>query len=280
MSEYFTPMTIALGKFVEALQTQNQEHIKPLHWHIACRLVIEGGFRPEHLTPKPPFIVETTGAGGNRRHRLIYDEAAAQAGEQIILGGLKTKNVDVVVSTRELGPCLAISVKGTVGAFRNLTNRMEEAVGDCTNLHISYPTLVYGFLHVIKANRQEETPSINDVAVLSNGSVTDNIMRYHDTIARLTNRADVRNEASRYEAVALALVHTSAANRGELLINYPPPDSLLRFEKFFPTLYRMYDLRFVYTAPALKPITERLAWLPDSPALSIPAASGLNPRVA
>jgi hypothetical protein len=26
---------------------QSQEHIRPLHWHVACRLVIEGGFRPE-----------------------------------------------------------------------------------------------------------------------------------------------------------------------------------------------------------------------------------------
>ena len=44
---YFTPMAVALGKFVEAIQTQSQEHIKPLHWHIACRLVIEGGFHPD-----------------------------------------------------------------------------------------------------------------------------------------------------------------------------------------------------------------------------------------
>jgi len=263
MSEYFTTLTVALGKFVDALQTQSQEHIKPLHWHLACRLVVEGGFRPEQITPTPPFHVESTGTGSNRRHRLIYDESQAKAGEQVILGGLKTKNVDVVISTKELGPCLAISVKGTVGAFRNLTNRMEEAVGDCTNLHISYPTLVYGFLHVIKANREDESSNLNDVAILSNGSVADNIKRYHDTMARLTNRVDVRNEASRYEAVALALVHTAAANRGELLVNYPQSDSLLLFEKFFPTLYRMYDLRFVYSAPALKSVTERLTQLPQ-----------------
>ncbi len=66
-----------------------------------------------------------------------------------MLGGLKT---DVVVSKPGIGPCVAVSIKGTLSAFRNLTNRMEEAVGDCTNLHISYPNLVYGFLHVIRAN--------------------------------------------------------------------------------------------------------------------------------
>jgi hypothetical protein len=243
-------------------------------------LVIEGGFRPESIIPTPPFRVETTGSGSTRRHRLIYDESLARPGEQIILGGLKTKSVDVVISTKELGPCMAISVKGSINAFRNLTNRMEEAVGDCTNLHISYPALVYGFLHVIKANRAGEVPNANDVAIYSDGSVTDSIMRYHDTMARLTHRVDVRNEASRYEAVALALVNTVEANRGELLTRYPLPDSRLFFEKFFPTLYRIYDLRFVYSAPALKSATQRLEWAPDSPALSLPQLAGLNPRVA
>lgn len=26
--------------------TQSQQHIKPLHWYVASRLVLEGGFRP------------------------------------------------------------------------------------------------------------------------------------------------------------------------------------------------------------------------------------------
>jgi hypothetical protein len=58
---------------------------------------------------------------------------------------MKSKNIDVVTSMRGIGPVLAISCKGTVGAHRNLTNRMEEAIGDCTNIHAAYPALVYGF---------------------------------------------------------------------------------------------------------------------------------------
>ncbi len=275
----FTSLPVALGKFVEALQTQSQEHIKPLHWHIASRLVIEGGFRPEYITPKPPFRVDTTGNSSNRRHRLIYDESVAVPGEQVVLGGLKTKLVDVVVSTRELGPSLAISVKGTINALRNLTNRMEEAVGDCTNLHISYPALVYGFLHIIKANREGMAVSPNDIAVFADGSVADSVSRYHDTIARLANRRDVRNESSRYEAVALALVNTVAPNRGELLATYPLPDDPLSLTKFFPTLFEAYDLRFVYAAPALKGVTQRLEWAADSPAWSALQLAGLSPRI-
>lgn len=42
--------------------TQSQQHIKPLHWYVACRLVIEGGFRPEELTPRPPFVAKRSGS--------------------------------------------------------------------------------------------------------------------------------------------------------------------------------------------------------------------------
>src|SRR6266511_4250491 len=53
--------------------------------------------------------------------------------------GLKSKAVDVVVTKEANGPVLAISVKGTGNAFWNLTNRMEEAIGDSANLHITHP---------------------------------------------------------------------------------------------------------------------------------------------
>ncbi len=48
--------TSALRTFATyAGQTQSQAHIKPLHWYVACRLVVEGGFLPEEITPRPPF---------------------------------------------------------------------------------------------------------------------------------------------------------------------------------------------------------------------------------
>jgi hypothetical protein len=121
-------------------QTQSQAHIKPIHWYVACRLVLEGGFLPEDITPRPPF--KSRKRGGT--WELTYDASVAEGGERTLLGGLKTKNVDVVVVKEGIGPVLAISCKGAIGAFRNLTNRMEEAVGDCTNLHITYPALVTG----------------------------------------------------------------------------------------------------------------------------------------
>ena len=138
--------------------TQSQQHIKPLHWYVACRLVLEGGFHPDEIKPRPPFTV-TRRRG---RHLLDFDPGTATGREATVLGGLKTKNVDVVISKDGLGPVLAVSCKGMTGAFRNLTNRMEETIGECTNLHLTYPALVFGYLFVIRAN---EAP---DAAALEN----------------------------------------------------------------------------------------------------------------
>lgn len=263
-----TGLREALRAYVTALETQSARHIKPLHWYIANRLVIEGGFRPEEITPRPPFRIETSGTGSARSHYLIHDPAVAGSGEQTILGGVKTKQVDVVVAKDRMGPCLAVSVKGTVGAFRNLTNRMEEAIGDCTNLHIAYPTLVYGFLHVIKATAEAPGIPKNDVAILADGSIVNSIRRYHDAMAELTGRRGVRNDYTRYEAVALALVTALGDAIGDVVGSFPIQSSKLLFTSFFKTLYDAYDHRYVYAAPDLRSVTQRLTWAPDSPALS------------
>ena len=72
--------------------TQSQQHIKPLHDYVAARLVIEGGFPPDDLLPRPPLKVLRTGG----RNRLAYAPDSAIRSEGTILGGLKTKNLDIV----------------------------------------------------------------------------------------------------------------------------------------------------------------------------------------
>jgi len=255
----------SLREFCLAEQVQGQQHIRPLHWHLAARLVIEGGFRPEEVSPRPPLRIVGR-VRGRASRRLEFDPDVGQFSEQTVIGGLKTKQIDVVVAKDKVGPCLAISVKGTNNAFRNLTNRMEEAAGDCTNLHMSYPALVYGFLHVMRANREEEGFKAADTAVRRDGSISPGLIRYKEAIERLAGRHDLRNDVSRYEAVALALVETTDDRRGELLPDFPPRDSSVAIDDFFDTLYREYDLRFVYTAPALSSTTQRLTWDPQSPA--------------
>ena len=266
----------ALSAFVRlAGSTQSQAHIKPLHWYVACRLVVEGGFLPDEVAPRPPFEVK------RRRGRplLCHVPESGGSGEQTVLGGLKTKDVDVTVAKPRIGPCLAVSIKGTVKAFRNLMNRMEEAVGDCTNLHIAYPNLVYAFLRVLRANREgplqpEEASFLNpdadgmidthDVAVRPDDSAVEPIKRYHDSLLGLAGRRGIRNDITRYESVALALVRPEPPS---VMEEWPPAEGPLRCEQAFDRLYREYDQRYVFAAPKLASRTARVVWREDSPAL-------------
>ena len=257
-------LTDALSVFaLNAEGHQGSGHIRPLHWYVACRLVLEGGFLPDEVSPRPPFEVRRVG----KRFLLAYLPDSGGGDERTVLGGLKTKNIDVVVAKDGVGPVVAISMKGTLNAFRNLTNRMEEAVGDCTNMHIAYPALVYGFLHVLRGNREGDSESPNDVAINDTG-VSDSILRYHDVMARLAGRNDVRDVTTKYEAVSIAVVDTRLGRIGVLVPEFPPAKSPLEFSLFFDQLYQQYDLRFVYAAPLLAKTTRRIAWDPDSPALA------------
>ena len=244
--------------------TQSQQHIKPLHWYVACRLVLEGGFRPEELTPRPPFDLVRRGG----RSVLHFDSSKATGGEATVFGGLKTKNVDVVVTKPQLGPVLAVSCKGMTGAFRNLTNRMEETIGECTNLHITYPALVFGYLFLVRANEAGMVMAPNDVAVNEEGHPVEAIVRFHAALREMSGRQGIRDDISRYEAVSMGLVKVRSGVAGRLLTGFPPADSPLHLERFFSTLYQRYEERFVYGAPTLKSVTSRLEWSPDSPALA------------
>lgn len=265
--------------------TQSQQHIKPLHWYVACRLVLEGGFRPEEITPHPPL--RTIGSGVNAR--LVYDDSVATNAERTILGGLKTKNVDVVVTKDGIGPVIAISVKGTVGAFRNLTNRMEEAVGDCTNLHITYPALVTGFLTVLRANRAvatigtdgEARPILaNDVAIDAQDQPVETIIRYHNALRELAGRRGIRDDVSGYEAVAMSLVQTNTGTPGSSDAIFPPSDSPIHEEGFFEAIYRAYEERYVYAAPDLRGLTARREWLGVEGLPIVPEALGYEIRMS
>ena len=230
----------ALKHFAEfSGKIESAAHIKPLHWYVACRLVVEGGFEPDDIVPRPPFSV-TKGKAG---YLLTYDEKLGGTGERTVLGGLKTKNVDVVVTKNGLGPVLAVSCKGVTGAFRNLTNRMEETIGECTNLHITYPALVIGYLAVIRGNKLAEEAvrkikpdsappkkqlAANDIAILQGGDPVEGIIRFNAALRELTGRRGIRNDVSRYEAISLAMVHMTDDNSGKLLTDFPPPDSPLR----------------------------------------------------
>lgn len=290
----------ALKAFADfAGKTESAEHIKPLHWYVACRLVVEGGFAPEDVTPHPPLRVE------QKKKDLIlhYDESVAGSGELTVLGGLKTKNVDVVVTRKGIGPVVAVSCKGVTKAFRNLTNRMEETIGECTNLHITYPALVLGYLVLLRANRlvekaledaeaiiadeggaDELTPAkeleANDIAIDEGGEPVAGIVRFHNALRELVARRGIRNDVSRYEAIGVALVDVDEGGGSGLFEPYPPAASPLHLSKFFDTLYLRYDERFVVSAPDLKRVTKRRAWQAQSPAFTQLVGLDYTARIA
>ncbi|WP_126177145.1 hypothetical protein [Tsuneonella rigui] len=294
----WTNQTEALAAFGEFTgQTQSAKHIKPLHWYVACRLVIEGGFNPNDIVPRPPFRVQ---ARSGKAPLLHYAPELALGGERTVLGGLKTKNVDVVVTREGIGPVLAVSCKGVTGAFRNLTNRMEETIGECTNLHITYPALVLGYLVLLRANRLVEAPledaklvadvldaaaegtrtlAANDIAIEVGGEPVKSIIRFHNALRELVGRRGIREDVSRYEAIGFGLVEMEGPNRSGLFSSYPGEDSPLLLSGFFDTLYARYDERFVVSAPDLSAVTRRLEWDPASPGLQV---DGLDfvPRTA
>ena len=85
------------------------ERIRALRRYVACRLVIEGGFHPDRIRPRPPICEER-----NRRGVLLrHDADAANPGRRTLLGGLTTRRVDVTVTVPDIGLVLAVLLKGT-----------------------------------------------------------------------------------------------------------------------------------------------------------------------
>lgn len=99
-------------------------------------------------------------------------------------------------------------------------------------------------------------------------------------MSELTGRRGVRNDYTRYEAVAIALVYPSGESIGEVVPSFPISGSRLLFDAFFESLYRIYDHRFVFAAPDLKGVTGRLEWDPASPALEATKAAGFEARLS
>lgn len=116
----------------------------------------------------------------------------------------------------------------------------------------------------------------NDIAVRGDGEVVESIVRYHDVLLGLAGRDGVRNDISRYEALALAMVDPVSR---AVLDDWPSVGSPIRMEKFMDAIYRAYDQRYVYAAPKLAKRTARLSWRDDSPAFSEPLAAAFAPRL-
>ena len=86
------------------------------------------------------------------------------------------------------------------------------------------------------------------MALRQDGNPVESIFRFHSALRELTGRRGIRNDVSRYEAVALAMVELKGDRAGDLLKNFPPHDSPLRIERFFQSLYQRYEERYLLAA--------------------------------
>jgi hypothetical protein len=218
---------------------QSGGHVKPIHSHVANRLVLEGGFRPEWSWPGPPLESKQITL---ERFTLSHRAEAARSGELEIVGGMRCKDVDVTIASPSTGPVVGVSIKTTGNAFRNLTNRAEEAPGDAANLHMMYPGFVFGFLHFIK---YAELGSVakEDASFDREGNPLRWIVRFHNMLVALLGRAYIYDPMMKFESVGL-LIYKNDAGKGTLLRNYPPPTSPLHYSHFYNRLYATYDIRF------------------------------------
>ncbi len=287
-------------RFPTVPPAQPGQLVNSLRRYVANRLVIEGGFDPDWIWPRPPITVDRDRDG----LLLSHDPDAANADRLTLPGALKAAKPDVTVTVPTIGPVLALSLEGTesVAVTRDrvpeLTGGLERIAGACVNLHMIYPALVYGFWHVIGASRvQDLVPAVVPEPVgdlgdrgyrarTGTGEVAAELRRYHGALARLSERGDIRDDPSRYEACALTLVEHSAGYRqGIPYPDYPPPESLLDYNRMFRQLYAIYDRRFVESTLSLRPTTERRVWHRDSPllvgaAVLVDAPAKIEPRVA
>jgi hypothetical protein len=241
--------------------TQSGKHIKSIHAYCAARLVLEGGILPEWISPRPLLLADRV---NNATYELSYSASAESESERRVLGGIKYKTVDVTAVVDGLGPAIGISAKSTGNAFRNLTNRMEEALGECTNVHLMYPGFVFGFLHLIKFSKASEVGSPQDASFSEDDGPLPLMKRYHEVLVALSGRHAITDSGMRYESVGL-LVYRCPGKQTEIWPNYPPSDSPVHFSRFFKRLYDLYDLRFGYPDPDGPNI--RKAWQPQGPSI-------------
>ena len=72
------------------------------------------------------------------------------------------------------------------------------------------------------------------------------VQRYRHALNRLSEREDVRDAPSRYEACGLTLVKCRGGpEEYGVHAGYPVPGSELDYDQMFQRLYAIYDRRFV-----------------------------------
>ncbi|PYS52128.1 MAG: hypothetical protein DMG13_16880, partial [Acidobacteria bacterium] len=139
------------------------------------------------LLPNPNFSETALDALAHELDSLARQSGAVEeyANREVLQRGLGLTKQE----------CRLIAEAAVTLRHRRLTRSThdEKNVGDCTNIHIAYPALVYGSLHLLRANAEGPIPNNGrkflvakgqnntvldaDVAIRANGEIDASIKR-------------------------------------------------------------------------------------------------------
>lgn len=229
--------------------TRSGSHVAPVHRYVARELV-RHGIPVEWVAPNPfrddgafwsapvAKVFERLVTGRPLRHAetqayLRKVEAESRRKRRTLLGAYHQKEVDVSAVAEDVGPLMVVSVKApTSSVAKNMVNRYEEGIGEATNLHTRFPMLIFGFLMIL--------PKVDEL--FANGAPTPAFERIENLMLATSGRSAVTDPPGSYEAAALVLVN-NAVDPPAILADVPSPDSPLRIERFFDSLFGLHAAR-------------------------------------
>lgn len=149
-----------------------------------------------------------------------------ETGQVRIIGGVRPQNFDVAY--RPDGPRIAFDSKTlndrkSIG--KNWQNMINDLATEATTVHTRFPYALVAFMVVVPRPALAPQQEID-------------IIR---TLERLGNRRDVLDQAQLAEAIAFVVWDPST---GEINIDTPSPNSILRIEKFSERLFPHYLERY------------------------------------
>ncbi len=151
--------------------------------------------------------------------------------EYKLYGAYKTKVIDVGVIHPQAGPLIVITVRSQMSSIaKNIDTNFESLIGDATNLHDKYPTLVLAHLLLwptIGLTKEREKPPFKKIIPL---------------LEQITNRKNITDPTGKYEHIAFLVVDFESAPP-KIEDNIPPKNSALRIEKFFDKIYNTFRER-------------------------------------
>jgi len=112
-----------------------------------------------------------------------------------LYGAYKPKTVDVALVSPEAGILALISSKAPVRSINaNLDTLCEGLIGDATNIHDKFPTLVFGFLCLLPKEEFSDNPE------------RINFQKMINVLRQITGRKDPKEMSGKYERAALIVV--------------------------------------------------------------------------